>query len=149
VVTLQTALTTRLDRPVALQVISIPYTKLDPLIPPTATFTPTPGPSATPTTTPTATDLPTATATVTPTATDTATPTPTITPILAQVIGTNGNGIYLRDEPNGKITFILPEGALVQLTGERTKTHITLWIEVNDLLGRTGWLPSQSLRIQP
>ena len=55
----------------------------------------------------------------------------------------------MRDEPNGKITYILPEGALVQLTGNRATTHITLWIEVKDLLGRTGWLPSQSLNIQP
>lgn len=149
VVALQTELATQLERPVALQVISVPFTKLDPLIPPTATLTPTPGPSATPTASLTPTDIPTATPTITPTPTETATPTATITPILAAIIGTDGNGIYMRDEPNGKITYILPEGALVQLTGKRTTTHITLWIEVKDLLGRSGWLPSQSLRVQP
>lgn len=149
VVTLQATLASALERPVSLQVISIPYTKLDPLVPPTATYTFTPGPSATPTQTPTPTAPPTATATITLTPSDTPTPTPTITPILAQVIGTEGQGIYMRSEPNGKITFILPEGALVQLTGERATTHITLWLEVQDLLGRRGWLPSQSLNIQP
>jgi uncharacterized hydrophobic protein (TIGR00271 family) len=149
VVALQTALTEKLERPVALQVISIPYTKLDPLIPPTATTTATLGPSTTSTITRTPTAPPTLTATNTSTPTDTATPTPTITPMLAQIIGTDGGGIYMRDEPNGRITYILPEGALVQITGERATTHITLWIKVRDLLGRTGWLPSQSLRIQP
>ena len=149
VVNLQTDLATKLDRPVALQLISVPFTKLDPLIPPTATYTPTPGPSPTMTITFTPTNPPTATATITATPTETATLTPTITPILAAIIGTDGKGIYMRDEPNGKITFILPEGALVQLTGNRTTTRITLWIEIKDLLGRTGWLPSQSLNIQP
>ncbi len=149
VVDMQTELATSLDMPVALQLISVPFTKLDPLIPPTATFTPTLGPSPTPTITSTPTQPPTATATITATPTETATPTPTITPILAAIIGTDGKGIYMRDEPNGRITFILPEGALVQLTGNRATTHITLWIEVKDLLGRTGWLPSQSLNIQP
>ena len=149
VVSLQAALAERLERPVALQVISIPYTKLDPLNPPTATQTPTPGPSITPTPTVTPSPQPSLTPTITFTSTNTATPVPTATPMLAQIIGTNGSGIYMRDEPNGKITFILPEGALVQLTGNRATTHITLWVEVGDLLGRTGWLPSQSLRIQP
>ena len=149
VVDLQKDLATKLERPVALQLISVPFTKLDPLIPPTATYTPTLGPSPTPTITFTPTNPPTATATITATPTETATPTPTITPILAAIIGTDGKGIYMRDEPNGKITFILPEGALVQLTGNRATTRITLWIEVKDLLGRTGWLPSQSLNIQP
>ena len=149
VVDLQKDLATKLERPVALQLISVPLTKLDPLIPPTATYTPTLGPSPTPTITFTPTNPPTATATITATPTETATPTPTITPILAAIIGTDGKGIYMRDEPNGKITFILPEGALVQLTGNRATTRITLWIEVKDLLGRTGWLPSQSLNIQP
>ncbi len=149
VVNLQSELATKLERPVALQLIAVPFTKLDPLIPPTATFTPTPGPSLTPTMTFTPTVPPTATATITATPTETATPTPTITPILAAIIGTDGKGIYMRDEPNGKITYILPEGALVQLTGNRATTHITLWIEVKDLLGRAGWLPSQALNIQP
>lgn len=149
VVNLQSELATKLERPVALQLIAVPFTKLDPLIPPTATYTPTPGPSPTATMTPTPTSSPTPTATITTTPTETATPTSTITPILAAIIGTDGKGIYMRDEPNGKITFILPEGALVQLTGNRSTTHITLWIEVKDLLGRTGWLPSQSLNIQP
>lgn len=149
VVDLQKNLATTLERPVALQLIAVPITKLDPLVPPTATYTPTLGPSPTPTNTLTPTNPPTATATITSTPTETATPTPTITPILAAIIGTDGKGIYMRDEPNGKITFILPEGALVQLTGNRATTRITLWIEVKDLLGRTGWLPSQSLSIQP
>jgi uncharacterized hydrophobic protein (TIGR00271 family) len=83
VVDLQTRVAVRLQRPVALVLIVIPITQLDPFVPPT--FTPTPTPTSTPTSTATATPGPTPTATSTatpgptPTATATATSGPTLT----------------------------------------------------------------------
>jgi len=89
VVELQKAIATRLQRTTALQLIIVPTTKLDPLVPPTptptftvtATFTP--GPSLTPTHTPTptrtASPTPTITRTPTSTSTSTETPSPTTT----------------------------------------------------------------------
>lgn len=149
IVALQSAIANRLGEAVALQFVSVPITKLDPLNPPTSTPTPTLGPSATPTRTITPSPMPSATPTVTPTASDTPTATPTITPIIAAVFNTGGSGIYMSDEPNGKISSILPEGSLVTLTGEREQVNSLLWIEITDLIGRTGWLPSKYLNIRP
>ncbi|HSB67457.1 MAG TPA: DUF389 domain-containing protein, partial [Anaerolineales bacterium] len=115
VVELQKAIAASLQRTIALQLIVIPTTKLDPLVPPTITptFTPTltftPGPSLTPTNTqtpkPTATFTPAATntptPTLTPTETATATPTYTSTPVLAYIANTGGLGIYVRQTPEG------------------------------------------------
>ena len=55
VVALQEAIATDLQRSIELQLVVVPVTKLDPLIPPTFTPTFTPGPSSTPTYTPTPT----------------------------------------------------------------------------------------------
>ena len=81
VVAMQESFATQLQRPVALQLVVVPMTVLDPLIPPTFTPTPTPGPTSTSTrtATPTQTTTPTQTATPTPTQTPTLTPTPTAT----------------------------------------------------------------------
>ncbi len=151
VVALQSAIALRLNEPVALQLIVVPATRLDPLIPPTQTPTPTPGPSATPTRTPTQTPTQTAnpTETFTPTATSTVTPSATPTPIVAYVYGTKNKGLYLRDAPLGKITSILPEGSPVQLLGERRTVDQFEWIKVRDLMGRVGWIQGRFLRIEP
>ncbi|MCE5260077.1 MAG: TIGR00341 family protein [Chloroflexi bacterium] len=87
---LQSAIATRLQRPIAMELEVIPLTRLDPKIPPTLTptatptATPTPTPTATATATYTPTNSPTPTSTftptITPTPTDTATPTATSTP---------------------------------------------------------------------
>jgi uncharacterized hydrophobic protein (TIGR00271 family) len=154
---IQKAIAARLQRTIALQLIVIPTTKLDPLVPPTFTPTFTPGPSLTPTATatrtPTATytATPTATFTNTPTPTDTPTPTqtPTSTPALAYIANTGGSGVYLRDAPAGKIIGSLPEGAAVEVLYRRETVNNILWIEIQDLLGRTGWVPSQYLVIKP
>ena len=149
IISLQSAIANELNETVSLQFVSVPYTKLDPLIPPTQTPTTTLGPSATLTNTLTPTATATFTSTITPTPTETATPTPTATSIVARVIGTGGNGIYMRDEPGGKITYILPQGAYVTLTGERTEIKTIVWVKIIDLIDRSGWLPAQYLNIQP
>ena len=121
VVDLQEALASDLQRPVALQLIVVPTTLLDPLIPPTFTSTATPGPSPTLTFTPTATR--TAAPTSTPTSTPTQSPTPTLTPtqtltptptpVLAYIANTGGKGVYLRTEPAGEVIGGLQEGTPV------------------------------------
>lgn len=154
VVDLQEAIAARLQRTVAIQLIDVPMIQLDPKLPPTLTSTPTPGPSSTPTVAPTRTSTrvpPTNTPTVTPTPTETSTPTMTFTPtpVLAYIANTGGAGIYLRDAPGGKIMGTLPEGAPVQILYRRETINEVEWIEIRDVLGRTGWILSQFLIIKP
>jgi uncharacterized hydrophobic protein (TIGR00271 family) len=110
-VALQKAIADQLQRPVSVVVNQVFAARLDPLIPPTPTLTPTntltptPGPSPTLTRTPTRrpTNTPTlthtATETLTPTSTNTATFTPT--PAVAQVMRTALPDLYLRQWPGG------------------------------------------------
>lgn len=126
----------------------IEVTKLDPLVPPTATptptntQTPTPGPTPTATNTPTATPtvthtptatptatntptvLPTETPTQTPTATSTPTQTPTATPtpVLGRI--TYPFGLNMRQDPStdSTILVVLPENAEVILLREGVVT---------------------------
>jgi uncharacterized hydrophobic protein (TIGR00271 family) len=175
VVELQERLAVDLGRPVALLLSVIPTQRLDPFVPPTAaptsplgaTATPTPTPTATPTwtstpsRTPTWTSTPTATSTPTPTATATPTPTPTATgtstptptptwtptPALAQVGGTDGEGVWMYLMPGlegGKITA-WRDGTLLILTGEQVEASLFTWIEVIDPKGRLGWIPARYL----
>jgi uncharacterized hydrophobic protein (TIGR00271 family) len=154
VVDLQTSIASRLQRPVAIQLIDVPMIRLDPKVPPTMTPTPTPGPSSTPTNTPTRTPTrlpPTNTPTVTVTPTDTPTPTLTFTPtpVVAYIANTGGSGIYLRNAAGGKITGTLPEGAPVQILYRQETINGVRWLEIQDLLGRTGWVIAQFLIIKP
>ncbi len=157
VVALQEAVASYLQQPVALQLIVIPTTLLDPLVPPTFTPTITLGPSPTatflptPTRTARLTQTPTAkpTETPTPTVTSTQTLTPTPTPVLAYIANTGGKGVYLRQEPAGKIVGGLPEGSPVLILYHRETVGNLEWVEVQDLLGRTGWIPITFLIIKP
>jgi uncharacterized hydrophobic protein (TIGR00271 family) len=157
VVALQEAVAAYLQQPLALQLIVVPTTLLDPLVPPTFTPTITLGPSPTTTFTPTATNTarptltPTATSTETlpPTVTPTQTIIPTPTPVLAYIAYTGGKGIYLRQEPAGKIIGGLPEGTPVLILYQRETVGSLEWVEVQDLLGRTGWIPVTFLIIKP
>ena len=158
---LQAALADHIQETVALQLIVIPATRLDPLSPPTHTATPTPGPSLTLTLTrtPTATDIPTHTAsptatsspTATPTATMTATPTPTFTrtPIPARIAFTAGKGVYLRQTPRGQIIHGLMEGAQVWILYGREWVNGQEWIEVQTMQGETGWVLAIFLAASP
>jgi uncharacterized hydrophobic protein (TIGR00271 family) len=154
---IQRGIAVRLQQPVALQLIVIPATRLDPLIPPTPTLTSTPGPSLTPTRTrtPTSTTTSTPTITITSTSTPTSTATPTITvtptstPVLAVIGGTGGAGVALREIAAGDIIGYLPEGAPVQILYRREVVGRFDWIEVRDLLGRTGWVLANFLVVRP
>jgi hypothetical protein len=164
VVALQAAIAGQLQRPVELQLVVVPITRLDPLVPPTSTPTATPGPSATPTRTYTPTTPPTATATATetpppPTATPTETPTPTVTltpspsatatPAPAVIVNTSGTGAAVRDAPGGRIIAFKAEGAVVWVLYRREVTATGLWIEVMDDQGQAGWLPARHLALAP
>lgn len=170
VLDLQERIATQLQRPVALKLVVIPTTELDPLIPPTltptptATMTPTPTPSVTPgpsatqtatrvptatsTATPTETPTPTATSTptLTPSATSTPTPTPTPTvtatptPSIAVVSGTGFAGVLLREQPGGKVIGGLYEGESVALFHQRQVVGGLEWALVRDQEGLMGWV---------
>ncbi len=161
VVDLQKGIAARLQRSTAIQLIVIPTTKLDPLIPPTytptftPTFTPTPGPSLTPTNTPlpTPTLTPTATHTPVPTATLADTPTPTRTatptPVLAYISPPTGQGTYLRESPGGAPITWLPEGTPIVILYQRQVFNQRVWIEIRDVLDQTGWVPLDCLILRP
>jgi uncharacterized hydrophobic protein (TIGR00271 family) len=157
VVELQKAIAARLQQPTALQLITVPAQKLDPLIPPTFTSTATPGPSQTPTLTftpsPTLPPSPTVTSTPLPSATSTASPTPTptstATPVLAYIATTSGTGVYLRAAPGGQIIGTLPDGAPVHILYRRETVNNRVWIEIQDALGRIGWVQAVYLITRP
>lgn len=156
-VELQKAIASRLQRTVALQLIIVPATKLDPLVPPTYTPSFTPGPSPVPTNTSTPRPTATQTLTLTPTTTSTSTPTDTATPTLtftptpmvAYISNTYGSGMYLRESPEGKIIALLPEGSPLQLLYRRQIVNGKEWIEVRDVLNRVGWMQAVYLSIRP
>ncbi len=153
VINLQNKVATSLQLPLALDLIVIPITELDAVVPPTATptptetHTPTPGPTptftATPTPTPTATSTPTETHTPTPTLTPTATP----TPVFAMVVNTNGRGVRLHWQPGGAVAGALPPGAKVQLLNERRVADSIVWIKIMDGEGRIGWVAEPYLSV--
>ena len=172
VVALQEQLALQLERPVALVLSVIPSTHLDPLVPPTPTPTPLPGatatwtpsPTPTPTSLPTWTPNPTATPTPshtptptpsrtpgptpTPTATATPTPTPTATPVLAQVAGTGGQGVWMRQGPglgSPKIGALRESAPLTIVTAAPVEADGYIWVQVIDSRGRLGWLPQRYL----
>jgi uncharacterized hydrophobic protein (TIGR00271 family) len=157
VVDLQKAIAARLQRAISLELIIIPTTELNPLIPPTFTPTATPGPSVTPTPPPTATSTAvpthtptlTATNTSTPTFTPTATQTFTPTPVVAYIANTGGLGVYIRESPAGLIIGSLPEGSQVQILYQRQIVGRIEWIEIRDLFGRISWLQAEFLVIHP
>jgi hypothetical protein len=150
-VALQKAIADRLQRPVAVIINQVHAAQLDPLVPPTATPTPsptltsTPGPSPTltytPTKRPTSTPAPTETVTPTNTPTFTATPTSTHTPALAKAVNTALPGLRLRQWPAGPEIAVLRQGEpLIVLYGRRVLDGL-VWLEVEDKEGRVGWIP--------
>ena len=149
VVSLQEALVSRLDEPVALVVNHIQSETLDPLIPPTETPTPTetrtptagPSPTRTPTLTSTATFTPTMTHTPTPTATATVIP-PTPTPATVFVVRTGlppFNNLY--QEPGGPVIGQLNLNEPLLAYNDQRIFEGLVWIFVEDMEGRKGWIP--------
>ena len=134
-------------QPVRLIINQIMAARLDPLSPPTPTSTPLPGvtPSATFTNTPTRTLAPSRTPTPTPTFTSTATLTPT--PSRATLDRVPGEGTNLRAFPDGPALVFLPRGSqLLVLYGYQIADGL-VWIEVQDMEGRTGWVPQRFLSV--
>ena len=151
VVLLQENVAEAINRTVSIQLIAVPSTKLDPLIPPTLTFTKTVGPSPTITLTFTPSLTPTITQTFTPSPTITLSPSPTLTPtpLLAYIFRTDGTGIYVRDAARGNPLFSIPEGALVELLEGREVVGDAKYIEIRDVSGRIGWVPAYYIYIEP
>lgn len=132
-------------------VIQFLSARLDPLIPPTLTHTPTvthtftPGPSptathsATPSPTATTTHLPSNTPSATPT--ETATATYTRTPIAAVITGYIIPGMQLRQWPEGPIIATLRQDKPITLLYGSQVINGLVWVEVQDHEGRIGWIP--------
>lgn len=157
VVALQKGIVDGLNQSVSLKVNQVIAERLDPLVPPTPTFTPapsftptltltfTPGPS--PTITPSLTFTPTSTFTPTVTATFTPTPSNTPTPALAQVLNTVLPRLQLHQSPGGPVIGqMLPGQGLTLLYG-RQESGGLVWVEVMDSEGRIGWIPEIYLRV--
>lgn len=118
--------------------------------------TPIPSPTPTPTLTPTLTLTPvpptaTSTPTLTPTATltPTSTFTPTATPVFAVVAAPQGDGAYLRAEPNGEILGVLANGMQVQILPETTEVNGVGWVRVISPDGQDGWMVAVLLESPP
>jgi len=145
VVSLQEEFALQLDQPVALQLVVVPGTRLDPLIPPTRTPTLT----LTPTGLPTATNTPTATPIPTKTQTPTPTSTHTPTPVLAYIANTGGKGVFVYDTPQGIIIDSLAEGWPIQILYRREIVNGYEWLEISQLDGTVGWVPAYYVSIRP
>lgn len=160
VVDLQNRVAAAVQQPLALILLYVPATELNPVIPPTPTptptftATPTPGPSPTPaptdtptltpspspTLTPTSTASPTATPTPPPSPTATLTPSPTPLPVPARIAFTGGRGVKLRWKPGGLVAGTLAEGTWVLMFNEQISVDWQVWVKVTDPNERIGWV---------
>ncbi len=150
VVQIQREVAVALQKPIALTLLIVPITRLNPLIPPTptptpppdATVTPTPSPTSTPVPTPTPTSTPTPTPTPTSTPTPTLTPSPTPTPIsYALIEGTTRGAANMRRAPGlTAVIATLRDGTVVELTGRREQADGYTWVEVVAPDGLVGWV---------
>lgn len=138
VLRLQEEVALRLQQPVSIVVNQIVAARLDPLVPPTFTVTPTPA-----TFTPTVSLTPTQT--TSPTATNT--PTPTATPALAQIPRENGRVLDLVQQPGGPSIGKLRPGDFVTVLYGTNVSDGYVWIEVMDADGRIGWVPQIYLSV--
>jgi len=157
VVALQEAIVAGVHYPVSLKVSQVLAENLDPLVPPTYTFTPTftltatPGPSSTATHSPTPTMTASPTHTMTPSSTWTPRPsttsTVTLTPSEGMIVRFLPPQRKLYQEPGGPIIGDLLNGQKVTILYGREIYAGMYWVEVRDAEGRIGWLPE--IYIQP
>jgi hypothetical protein len=145
VIALQESIVDSLNQPVSLRVNQIFAERLDPLIPPTATNTPSPTLTFTPGPSPTTTFTATATATFTFTATATFLPTstitPTSTPAQARVFLTGVPLLRLYQSPGGPVIGTLRSNQLLTVLPEEVVYEYLVWVKVIDEEGRQGWVP--------
>jgi len=142
VAALQKTIVNGLHIPISLKVNQIFAEQLDPLVPPTSTWTPTLTPSNTPGPSPTVTPSP-----LPPTATSTFTATATSTPGLGQVIGTGLPRLQIYQSPNGPVIGQIRAGQMVTLLYGRQEAGGLIWVEVMDAEGRIGWVPEIYLKM--
>ncbi len=75
-------------------------------------------------------------------------PTPTKPLCRAQIVDTFGNGLTMRDAPNGEQVIILAEGDLVtMLDDEPQSVNNFVWRNVRSLFGDEGWVAEQFLEM--
>ena len=141
VIELQQNVALRLQRPVSIVVNQVVAARLDPLIPPTFTITPTAA-----TFTPTVTYTPTSTATHTPSPTPIP-PTPTATPQLAQIPRNNNHTLDLVQQPGGPSIGQIRPGDFVTVLYETKVYDGLVWWQVMDADGRIGWLPQIEMAV--
>ncbi len=154
---LQKAIVSGIHMPVSLKVNQIFAERLDPLIPPTPTPTPTATPSATPGPSPTATRTPTLTPTAlpsstsTPTQTETPTPThtPTVTPTVSQgrIVFTLFPAPKIYQSPGGPVIGDLYYQQPITILYRRVPLNGLIWVEIQDLEGRVGWVPEVYIQL--
>ena len=136
VVAMQSDIADRLQRPVALELVTIPMQMLNPLNPPTPT----------PTVTPTSLRSPTPTITPTPTLQPTVTVQPSPTPLAAFVSASRGANVYAA--PDGEILFRLPQNTAVWVEASAfERIGSAIWVPVRDIFNRSGWLAISQLDI--
>lgn len=151
VVALQKAIVDGIQQPVSLKVSQVIAKNLDPLIPPTPTFTPTRTLTSTPGPSPTATNTPiptmTASPTVTGTATSTWTPLPSATPAEGEVVRFSLPDLRIYQRPGGPIIGnLLPSQKVTILYGKEMHNGLA-WIEIQDADGRIGWVPEVFIQL--
>jgi uncharacterized hydrophobic protein (TIGR00271 family) len=152
VVSLQKAIVEGIHQPVSLKVSQVIAENLDPLIPPTRTFTPTPtqtstpgpSPTATNTSTPTMTASPTFTVTFTRTSTSlpTATATSTNNPSEGVVVRFVLPGLKIYQRPGGPVIGSLIPGQKITILYGKEIYGGLIWVEIQDSDGRIGWAPA-------
>lgn len=137
----------RLQKPVAIVVNQIFVARLDPLVPPTLTITPTFTATPTPVTlTPTPTYPPTSTPTITPSRTPVP-PTPTATPSIARITNANGRILDLLQSPGGPSIGALRNGDYITVLYGSEVLDGLVWLQVMDRDGRIGWIPQIHLAV--
>ncbi|HKJ28246.1 MAG TPA: DUF389 domain-containing protein [Anaerolineales bacterium] len=141
---LQNAIAERLQRTVQLKISQVTVAELDPLVPPT----PTPTAYIAPTETPTLTITPTLTLTLRPTRTSTPTftPTPTVTLTPTPQVGvlTAVRGVPIMAFPGGPEIGYLYRNQMYLVLYAQQMYEGNLWIQVQDLNGRIGWIPQEA-----
>lgn len=151
VVALQAKIVEELAEPVSIRVHQYFAEQLDPLIPPTPTFTATvtntvtPGPS--PTATFTATFTATASATPSQTPSPTMTVTSTSTPALARAYLASFPLMRIYQYPGGPVIGLLSQNQVITvLPGERVFADL-IWVQIIDQDNRNGWVPKIYINI--
>ena len=153
VVELQSAIVSGINMPVSLKVNQMLAERLDPLIPPTSTTTPTithtntPGPSLTPTITPTFTQTFTPRPSLTPSQPPSATPTLTASPAGGKAWVATLPALQLYQSPGGPVIGKIGLNQVLLVYDQRQVFNGLTWVFVADAEGRLGWIPEVYLQV--